>query len=248
MHYRVRRGDNRPYERRVYPTKVEQALISRPVTPGHCASLSHPVPCEEQSLTHSRRVLGDAAHFISTRRGYSHGMNAQTKITEALPLTDFDNACARLNQWRGQMIENFARCEQAVTETLALLNAASIAVKGVKFPHLVGQRYDRLEGLLTVAEPQTGHIKGARASITQFRIHDGLRAMLCHGVTKIAIDRAGEWVALLTLMKFQAGTTSITRLTLLECEGTLQLGRIIDDRRRVTSALGQVRREFTLAC
>ena len=55
-------------------------------------------------------------------------------------------ACARLNQWRGQMVENFARCEQAVTETLAQLNESTAMpeVKGAKFPHLVGQHYDRL--------------------------------------------------------------------------------------------------------
>ena len=171
-------------------------------------------------------------------------MNAQTKITIAVPLVDFEGACARLNQWRGQMIENFARCEQAVTETLALLNATTSAVSGAKFPHLVGQRYDRLELLLTAAGSQTGHIKVARAAIAQFRTHDGLRALLCHGVTKIAVDRGGEWVALLTLMSFKAGTTSIDRLTLLESEGESHLARVIHDRRRMTSVLGQVRREL----
>jgi len=173
-------------------------------------------------------------------------MKAPIKITETIALVDFDKACARLNQWRGQMVENFARCEQAVTETLSVLNAASIAVKGVKYPHLVGQRYDRLEALLTAAEPQTGHIRTARAAIAQFRTHDGLRAMLCHGVTKIALDREGNWVALLTLTNFKAGTTSTDRLTLLESEGELQLGRVIDDRHRVTAALGQIRRELTI--
>jgi hypothetical protein len=174
-------------------------------------------------------------------------MNAQTKITEGMPLIDFDAACARLNQWRGQMIENFARCEQAVTETLAVLNATGIELKGVKLPHLVGQRYDRLVTMLSAPVSQSGHRKVALSAIGRFRRYDAVRAMLCHGVTKIAVDRAGEWVALMTLMSFKAGDTTTAKLTLQESEGQSLLAQAIDERQRVSTALGQVRRELTLA-
>ncbi|NML06780.1 hypothetical protein [Sphingomonas sp. G-3-2-10] len=183
-------------------------------------------------------------HLFSTGFGYAGDMNAQTQNLKGLPLLDFDAACSRLNQWRGQMIENFARCEQAVTEALAALNGNGIEVKGAKLPHLVGQRYERLAAILSSVEMQSGHRKNALSSINQFRTHDAMRAMLCHGVTKIAVDRAGEWVALMTLISFKSGSTTTTKLTLQEGESGPLLEQIVDQRRRVCTALGQVRREL----
>lgn len=176
--------------------------------------------------------------------GYSADMNAQTQTIEGVPLLDFDAACSRLNQWRGQMTENFARCEQAVTETLAALNATGIEVKGTKFPHLVGQRYERLAAILSSDAFQSAHRKSALGAIDQFRTHDSMRTMLCHGVTKMAVDRMGEWLALMTLTSFKGGGTTTTKLTLQECEAGPLLTRTVDERRRVCTALGQVRREI----
>jgi hypothetical protein len=171
-------------------------------------------------------------------------MNAQTlMVRDPVPI-DFDAPCARLNQWRGRMIENFARGEQAVTETLAVLNTIGIDVKGAKYPHLVGQRFDRLLSMLAAIDPQSGHHKVAHAAIVGFQAHDGLRAMLCHGVTKIAVDRAGHWVALMTLTNFKSGGTSTTKLTMQESEGGAMLAQVIDERRRVSTALGQIRRQL----
>lgn len=155
----------------------------------------------------------------------------------------FDAACARLNQWRGQMVENFTRAEQAVTESLICLDTGTATVKGAKFPHLLGQRYDRLEALLSAPTPQTGHGKAAHAAIATFRTHDALRTMLCHGVTKLAVDRGGEWVALMSLVNFKGGQSTNDRLTLLETDAMALLSRVVDQRRRLTTMLGQVRRE-----
>ena len=172
-------------------------------------------------------------------------MNAQLPILAGGPMLDFDAACARLNQWRGQMVENFARCEQAVTETLAQLNESTAMpeVKGVKFPHLVGQRYDRLAALLSAPAQTSGHAKVGLAALARFRTHDALRTMLCHGVTKVAVDRAGQWVAVMTLVSFKARETTTEKLTLEEDVAGTRLEQLIDDRRRVCTALGQVRRE-----
>lgn len=175
-------------------------------------------------------------------------MNAQTLNVAGGHMLDFDSACARLNEWRGHMVENFARSEQAVTETLALLNATSSIVqdgKGTKFPHLVGQRYDRLAALLSAPSQPSGHCKVALSALERFRTHDALRTMLCHGVAKIALDRAGQWVAVMTMVSFKASQTLIDRLTLEEDEAGVRLGQLIDDRRRVSAALGQVRREIS---
>jgi hypothetical protein len=172
-------------------------------------------------------------------------MNAQLPILAGGRMLDFDAACASLNQWRGQMVENFARCEQAVTETLAQLNTSAPVpeVKGLKFPHLVGQRYDRLAALLSAPAQPSGHAKVALAALERFRTHDALRTMLCHGVTKVAVNRAGQWVAVMTLVSFKSSQTTTDKLTLEEDEACARLEQLIDDRRRVCTALGQVRRE-----
>ena len=174
-------------------------------------------------------------------------MNAQTHIANGTLLIDFGAACARLNRWRGEMIENFARCEQAVTETIAALNMAGIEVQGAKYPHLVGQRYERLDRILSSPLVQSGHRNAALAAVRRFRNHDAVRAMLCHGVTKFAVDRKGEWVAVMTLMSFKAGAALTDKLALQEKEGRSLLARIVDERRGVSTALGQVRRDFTVA-
>ena len=175
-------------------------------------------------------------------------MNAQTPIIAAGHLPDFDAACARLNQWRGQVIENFARCEQAVTETLALINATGATVqdaKGAKFPHLVGQRYERLVALLSAPPEPSGHRKVALTALERFRTHDALRTMLCHGVAKVAIDRAGQWVAVMTMVSFKASQTVTDKLTFEEDEAAGRLEQLVIDRRRVLSSLGQVRGEMS---
>lgn len=170
-------------------------------------------------------------------------MTAPAHIFSTMAPLDFDAACARLNQWRGHMVENFARSEQAVTETVALLNATALDVKGVKFPHLVGQRYDRLANLMSAIAAPSGHTKVALTALARFRIHDGLRTMLCHGVTKVAIDAAGDWVALMTLTSFKSAAMTTDKLTLLEADGQVLLDQLTDCRRKLCTALGQIRRE-----
>lgn len=171
-------------------------------------------------------------------------MNALSPIVATAP-THLDAACERLNQWRGQMVENFARSEQAVTETLALLNTATPQGK-VKLPHLVGQRYDRLVALLAIDASPSAHARAALAALLKFREHDALRTMLCHGVAKAAVDRGGEWVALMTITSFKGNAVTTDRMALLEAEGGALLDQIVDRRRRVCAALGQIRRGSNL--
>ncbi|WP_151954973.1 hypothetical protein [Sphingomonas sp. EC-HK361] len=61
-------------------------------------------------------------------------------------------------------------------------------------------------------------------------------------MTKVAVDRAGDWVAPMTLTSFKGGTSATERLPLIEAEGTVQLARLIESRRKLTTALGQARR------
>ena len=165
-----------------------------------------------------------------------------TKHSDLIAL-DFGAAYSRANEWRGHMIENYSRAEHAVTETLVGLNDLSVDLKGQKFPHLVGQRVDRLAAYLSTITA-SAHSKAAEEALLNFRAHENLRAMLCHGVTKLALDRGGGWVAVMTLLSFKSGGSVSSRLTIDEAEGVQRRNTLIADRKRLTATLGQVRREI----
>jgi hypothetical protein len=100
-----------------------------------------------------------------------------------------------------------------------------------------------MAALLSAPAQPSGHAKVALAALARFRTHDALRTMLCHGVTKVAVDRAGQWVAVMILVSIKARETTTEKLPLEEDEAGTRLEQLIDDRRRVCTALGQVRRE-----
>lgn len=160
---------------------------------------------------------------------------------------DFETAGARVNEWRGQMVENFSRAEHAVTEALLVFNSIKPEIKGSKFPHLVGKRFNRLAVCLAAITTPSSHVVTASSALCDFRTHEPLRAMLCHGVTNIALDRSGAWVAILRLVTFKAGSSAVSCQTLEEAEAKECLERLIGDRRRLCTALGQVRREIAAA-
>lgn len=67
--------------------------------------------------------------------------------------------------------------------------------------------------------------------------------MLCHGVTRIAVDRAGQWVALMTMVSFKGSEAMTDKLTLEENDAAGQLQELIERRRAVCATLGQIRRQ-----
>lgn len=111
------------------------------------------------------------------------------------------------------------------------------------FPACESSATNRLAAVLSAPEQPSGHRKVALAAIARFRMHEALRTMLCHSVTKVALDRAGQRVAVMTLVCFKTRETTTEKLTLEEDEARTRLEQLIDDRRRVCTAFGQVRRK-----
>ena len=85
------------------------------------------------------------------------------------------------------------RAEHAVTEALLTLAEADTTLP---LPSLVGQRYGALLAALGARDDEAQAIE----AITTFQRHDELRSFLCHGLTKVMLDRAGGWHVALTLL------------------------------------------------
>jgi hypothetical protein len=155
---------------------------------------------------------------------------------------DFEQAYARVNQWRGRMVDAFSRTEQAVSEMLIVLVADQVLVPAPKLPHQVGQRFDALAKALTAVEKPLPQIRTVLSALILYRRHDALRTMLCHGVTRIAVDASGAWIAIMKLINFKAGASERTRFVVEEEEAQQLLDQLIEDRHRLATALGQLRK------
>ncbi len=117
-----------------------------------------------------------------------------TPISIDADVAAWRSATASVNAWRRQIIECFAEAEMAVTETLVVLRGIKSRGDNMKLRHLVGQHFQDLESALAAAGPFAAKGKAALPALHSFRLHEALRPLLCHGVTKcIWIGRGGGW-------------------------------------------------------
>ena len=126
-------------------------------------------------------------------------MKIETSLAPALNELAWASAMVELNTWRGRWLQSFAGIESAVTDTLLLLRDVPTRGEEVKLRHLCGQR---IEDLLTLVSDGGAFAKeGPQVvkAIHAFRTHEVLRNMLAHGHAKVALERGGEWLAVLRM-------------------------------------------------
>ncbi|WP_326523619.1 hypothetical protein [Sphingomonas sp.] len=115
----------------------------------------------------------------------------------------WERMCAEIHQWRGEMLDIFAKTERAVGQTL---NAAGS--KGQKL-YLVGPKYDELEKLVGESGALAAVGRQVRGELAAFRAYDPLRSTLGHGELQATADATGKWVAIFRLLVFRStGTES----------------------------------------
>lgn len=168
-------------------------------------------------------------------------MEALDHIKVSARTKEFERATSEFNQWRGRMIDNFARAEQAVSETLLALVGGGGAPQGTKLPHLTGQRFAALAQVMRSLDPAPSHVAPALRALELFGRNEDLRATLCHGAQKVALDPNGRWIVSIKLMIFKPQRVSRTSTAIDETDAASFLDQLEDDRRRLTTALGQVR-------
>jgi hypothetical protein len=72
----------------------------------------------------------------------------------------------------------------------------------VRLRRLVGQRFEDLRLAIGSDGPFAKHGLKATEALEAFSRHESLRAYLCHGMAKVALDRQGQWVVILKVLAF----------------------------------------------
>lgn len=174
-------------------------------------------------------------------------MNAIGPALSALPIEPFAIATSGVNEWRGRCLDAFSRAEAAVTECLAVMSACPGRGSGVRLPHLVGERLASLTTLVDADGAFASEGAAVAASLAQFRAHDRLRTMLCHGTATVTLDPRGRWTAVFRLVALRSGRVTRDTLALTEAEAAELQRQLSADARRLCSQVGQIRAKLTPA-
>lgn len=169
-------------------------------------------------------------------------MNAITlEPKPTLPDEPFIAAELRVNEWRGRCLGIFAKAEATVTDCLLALAAVEGRGQQVGLPYLVGQRLEALSSAFAVGAPFEVEGRPAARALAEYREHDALRPMLCHGVFTLTLDRRGTWTIVLRLTALRSRCASRETMVLTEAEAEA----ICNDLRRkwhqLSCQLGTVR-------
>ncbi|MDO7841587.1 hypothetical protein [Sphingomonas immobilis] len=127
-------------------------------------------------------------------------MNAPVSSLQFVETDAFAAATSAFNEWRGRCIASFASAEAAASEALLALVKQG---RPIKPPPPVGARYDLLAAALEGVEGAAP----ALAALAAFRKRDTLRHFLTHGAARIALDRKGRWLAVLTMIELGGGNS-----------------------------------------
>lgn len=168
-----------------------------------------------------------------------------------LPLTEptknhdqWEDATAQVSRWRGDCLQSFTQSETAVTETLLILNAVKEKGASVKLPHLIGQRFEALRIAIGPEGPFAKDGKKAHEAISAFLVREQLRAFLCHGVAKVALERSGSWIAIFNLTTLRSQKCDRTQLVVTQVEANGILQEIKQSGNKLGTALGNLRRQL----
>jgi hypothetical protein len=169
-------------------------------------------------------------------------VNAFSPVAPAdLPAQPFQEATARVNEWRGACMDAFVRAEAATTECLAVLAEVPDGGILVRLPHLVGQRLDALQAMIGVDRPFETEGRPAAIALERFREHDDLRSMLCHGVGHVTLDRRGCWTVVLRIAALRSRRLERSVQVFTEADAELRRSAVAAASRDLCSRLGQVR-------
>lgn len=167
-------------------------------------------------------------------------MNAITPINAQASENAWNDATTAVNAWRGLCLHYFTQAEDAVTETLLLLNTISLqggAVGKTRLPHLVGQRFEDLANAIGETGQFAEQGKKVRAVLSDFREHDALRVHICHGLGKVALERNGQWILLLRHQTLRDGEVQRNDLVFDQQEAKQRAERLRLHSQKLTTAL-----------
>jgi hypothetical protein len=161
------------------------------------------------------------------------------------PLSDcWDQHYLEVNAWRGECMHHLSVAERAVTETLLTLDEAKPEGTKINMRHLFGQRIEDLLAATSADGVFAKQGKAAHQAIENFCLnHDGFRNLLCHGVLQVAATRNAEWLLVIRNLSISAKRGNETTACYEKCEAEEKLNLLRDQVQKLSSVLGNLRRE-----
>lgn len=162
--------------------------------------------------------------------------------TPVIALDDqFTAAMLRSNAWRGQCLHVFAKSETAVTEALATLAGVPDRGKGIKLPHLVGQRFEALAEALRPDGRFAAEGSRTRLLAAAVQQHLPVRAALSHGVGRISIDRSARWTMVLHVTGLKGHGLTRELSVIEERDGQTLLHELSTTMQQLCDAVGKLK-------
>ena len=150
-------------------------------------------------------------------------------------------ATQKFSVWRNTGIQCFAQAEAAVTDTLIYLSTDVARGTDINLRHLFGQRLLDLGSAIGPGGAFEEVGRPTLKSLLAFQMESTLRSFLTHSVAKIAIERDGSWIVIMTHSSFKAKRAENHKLVLDELEAKLNLSVLTAKTQSLCSNLQNLR-------
>lgn len=141
----------------------------------------------------------------------------------------YDTAHRTAQTFRGEVIDLFAKIEQAVGAVL--VHAATLPdYKALKpaFPHLMGLKLERLRQLMSNGGALNSRANGTASLVDKLASFEELRHFMAHGVVEVALKQNGEPIYVFRMITSASGVPSESTLILTRPEAQSRTARLAD--------------------
>lgn len=155
----------------------------------------------------------------------------------------WDAVFAAVNAWRGECMHHFSAVEQAITETLLVLDASRPEGSAIRLRHLIGQQFEDLAAAIGPEGPFAYLGKSAALVLGQYRErHETFRSKLCHGHVTVSVECNGHWLMVVRTLAIRARQADRTVDVIQQVEAEGKLAELKRDGQKLAAVLGQVRK------
>ena len=130
---------------------------------------------------------------------------------------------------RGEVIDLFAQIERAVS-TFLVHAAVLPEYRALKptFPHLMGQKLERLRKLMSEAGPLKSRTDEVAPLVDRLASFEDLRNFMAHGTVEVALKQSGEPIYIFRMICAPSDGLTDSTLTLTRPEAQSRRARLAD--------------------
>ena len=150
----------------------------------------------------------------------------------------YDAAQRAAQMLRGEVIDLFAQIERAVS-TVLVRAAALPEYKALKpaFPHLMGQKLERLRKLMSEAGPLKSRADEVAPLVDKLASFEDLRTFMAHGTVEVALKQSGEPIYVFSMISAPSDGLTGSTLTLTRPEAQSRRAVLADIAKALASKL-----------